>query len=627
VAARLTVAFSMWSGVNLFAQPVAEPPIVLDPLTVIAHPSGADERTASVWVVTPDADAPAPTRIADLLLQVPGLHLDQPGGPGGRATLYLRGADENHTVVFFDGVPLNDPTNSRGGAVDFGTIEPALLGSAAVVRGAASVRHGPETLAGVVHFESAAGKRDTVRLEFEGDGDGLRRGVFALQRSAGARSSFGLSGVAVDDGLLDDGSRMQRRFVRGTLAVDAPFSVDLVAWYGTTDSDSFPDDSGGRRFAVLRTLEHREEAQTVGALRMRADWAGRAWTLTADAAEFTTDIDSPGVAPGLRDPAGLPATLSAARLRRVRVNTLVEHVIAPWTFSGGVDFQREQGRDDSTLDFGVFALPSSFRADRTRAGVFAEASGELRPGLTVNGGARLDRYDDGFTRGTVRAGLLGTIDSVTQWRINGGSGFKPPSFYALANPLVGNPALRPERARTLDAGLRRTFGDGRGLLDLSVFSTRFRDGIDFDPGPPPRLVNRDGIRSRGAEAALQWRLSEAFALGSALTYTDARSLPDEERMRSRPRWRGSLFATWQAHRDVTVRATAVAVGGVPDTSIPTGAAVLDNWARLDLAAVWRVRPGLELTLGADNALDANYEEAVGFTAPGRRLRAGLRAEF
>jgi len=211
--------------------------------------------------------------------------------------------------------------------------------------------------------------------------------------------------------------------------------------------------------------------------------------------------------------------------------------------------------------------------------------------------------------------------------VNAGTGFKPPSFYALANPLVGNPDLKPERAVTVDAGVRHVLAGQQGLLDLTVFTSRFRDGIDFDPGPPPRLVNRADIRSRGAEGALTWRPTATFSLAGSLTYTDARSEPDHARMRARPRWQSGLAATWQARRTLSLRASWISVGNVPDSSVPTGDVLLDGWTRLDLAVVWQPGNRAGLTLAVDNMLDRAYEEAIGFPSPGRRVRAGLRLRF
>lgn len=611
------------------AQTPAEPVVKLDPFVVTAHPSGADERAASVWVIAPDSAALPASRLADLLLGVPGLTIDQPGGPGGRSTLYLRGGEENHTVVFLDGIPLNDPTNNRGGGVDLSLLEPALLRSAAVVRGAASVRYGPDALAGVVHLGTQAAPANEANLLAEAGGDGFRRGALSASRVlADGSSSFQLGLAGTDDGSLADGSRAMRRFARGAFSTTfGSTNLRVSLWHARHNADSFPDESGGREFAVLRDLERREDRQTASAIHLDGQAGDGHWTATADAAQFDATVTSPGVAAPPDNPyAGLPASTDDTRLRRYRASLGYEQNFSGWGTALGLDAQREQGRDAGSLQFGPMVLPTSFAADRERVGAYAETSGHLAPAVTLVAGARADHYGDGVTRGTFRGGLLGQIDPATQWRLNAGTAFKPASFYALSNPLVGDATLKPEHARMIDTGLRHAFAGGRLLLDLTVFESRIRNGVDYDP-VLGRLVNRTGIRSRGTELAATWRPLATLALAGSLTTDDARSNPGDERMRNRPRWRSGVSASWTPVTTFSCTAALTATGNVTDTAKPTGDLTLGGWTRLDLAARWSVTREFALTAALDNALDRTYAEAIGFTAPGRRLRLGLQAQF
>ena len=236
---------------------------------------------------------------------------------------------------------------------------------------------------------------------------------------------------------------------------------------------------------------------------------------------------------------GLPTSSDDTRLRRTRAHATYEQALASWRLAAGLDAQRESGRSTATLAYGPMVFPADFTADRDRLGAFAEASGELLPHLTLVAGARGDHYDDGATRSTFRGGLLGQIDTTTQWRLNAGTAFKPASFYALANPLVGNPALRPERARMIDTGMRHAFAGGRALVDLTAFTSEYRDGIDFDAGPPPQLRNFSRIRARGLEAAATLRAIDTLSFNAAASYTDSQretATGDWQRTRSRPRW-------------------------------------------------------------------------------------------
>ncbi len=64
------------------------------------------------------------TTVADLLRTLPGLLVEQQGGPGGLTSVSIRGGESNFTQVLVDGVAVNDPTNVRGGSFDFGNLTP-----------------------------------------------------------------------------------------------------------------------------------------------------------------------------------------------------------------------------------------------------------------------------------------------------------------------------------------------------------------------------------------------------------------------------------------------------------------------------------------------------------------------
>ena len=60
--------------------------------------------------------------VPDALRQLAGVHVVQPSGQGGVARLFIRGGDQNLVMILLDGVRVNDPTDSRGSAFDFSTV-------------------------------------------------------------------------------------------------------------------------------------------------------------------------------------------------------------------------------------------------------------------------------------------------------------------------------------------------------------------------------------------------------------------------------------------------------------------------------------------------------------------------
>src|SRR5690606_15000644 len=74
-------------------------------------------------------------------------------------------------------------------------------------------------------------------------------------------------------------------------------------------------------------------------------------------ARFTRegDEDSPGVAGGLRDPAGLPALVAQTDYRRDELQATWRRPLGSATELGvGLLHQRERGRYDGRIDYGFF---------------------------------------------------------------------------------------------------------------------------------------------------------------------------------------------------------------------------------------------------------------------------------
>jgi hypothetical protein len=111
----------------------------------------------------------------DLFRQVPGLQIDQLGGPGGPGSVYIRGSDPNHVLVLVDGVRTNDPTTSRGGGFDLSNLDPNQIERVEVLRGAASPVYGADAMG------------------FPDDSGGLRlAAIRTLERRQAADTSYSL---------------------------------------------------------------------------------------------------------------------------------------------------------------------------------------------------------------------------------------------------------------------------------------------------------------------------------------------------------------------------------------------------------------------------------------------------
>lgn len=560
--------------------------------------------------------------LAEILSRQAGIVVDRSARSGGYGALYLRGADPSHVVVLIDHVRQNDPLSSRGSAVDLNTLSVDDIERIEIVRGNASVANA-EAIAGLIHiFTRRATPGAEIRIG--AGGDGLRSG-YASWSGAGPR----LSAAQHEDGDGADGFSRSRAL---NAAWERRFSEDgslrAAARFADSDNRGFPDDSGGRRYAVLRTPETRRGDSRQ--LSVRSEFAMPVGTFEAQAVALSRRGDevTPGVAPGLRDPFGLPPISGRSDYRR-------DEAQAAWRVAAGdallltlgSQYQRERGSFDSLIDFGSFQLPAAFLLRRRTASAFAEARWQAGD-WAVQGGVRYERAsgDAAAHGGRAPRPMLSLQRGLGEGRGSWGASLaqtaKLPSFYALGQPLVGNPQLKPESARHRELYYATSPGSAWPSR-FTLFSARYRDLIDFDAGPPPQLVNRARIDADGLEWSSRHRFGNDWQLQLDGTWMRVRDVGGDASLRHRPRVQAAarLDLPLGGQRELSLDLRHL--GRRLDSSIPTGDRRLAAATTLNLVLSQPLGTA-RLLLALDNAGNARSEETIGTPLPGRRVRLSLQ---
>lgn len=604
-----------------------QPEIVVTGSRVATRP---EDVAANVTVIErEDFDVEKPARLADVLERVAGVHVDQVGGRGGTSSLYLRGADPNYTLVLVDGVRVNDPTNARGGSFDFSTFDVASVERVEIARGPYSAVYGGDALGGVINIVTHRGARERNYAEVDAWGGAHDTREIAVNAGGPAGNgawSLGLSETREGEAIR--GNDYEGRRVSAAWNTEIGDTVlSVSARYAESERAGFPDDSGGFRYAAIRDVETRDSDETVigAAVTHRAGDA----TFSLSLGYFDRDdrIDSPGVAPGVRDPFGVPPSLVDSGIERFTATfTGTQKFSDLVSVAYGAEFQREEGTSDGELDFGGgFTMPTNFALTRKSWAPFAEVRIATRFGLSAQGGVRVDKPDGESSVTSPRLRVAYDF-ADTGFRVAGswGKAFKLPSLYALSHPMVGNPDLAPERGESQEIELSQTFAGGKARWSATYFDGEFRNAIDFDSGPPPMLVNRNRVDTHGFELAGRVQANDAWAFDASVTHAKNRIASTGGELRNRPEWRGGVGAHWSPSSTLRFSATATYVGSSFDSSIATGDLRLDDYTRVDVSAVWQVSPRFETYLAIDNLTDEKYEQFVGFESRGILPRAGVR---
>ncbi len=568
--------------------------------------------------------------VAELLTHY-GLHVEQAAGPGSLSSIYVRGADPNFTLVLINGVKVNDPTNSRGGSFDFSSLNIDTIERIEIIRGPLSSTYGSSALSGVINIITTQSDTETDATVKVVKGESGLHSISSTFSQDSDQFKFSMTGAYNDSGEQVRGTELESRSrdVTGAWIFSDATQLKFHTRYYESDGSSFPEDSGGSDFAVNRTVDKRDVFESVSNFELIHNVSSLLeLSFKGSLFHHEEDTKSPGVAPGIRDPFGIPINSSDSEFTRYVFTTSGLFTTAHNVTSVvGVNVEVEEGDTKGLLDFGFVQMPTDFDLERTTYSAFAEIEAFVGS-FSLQSGLRFDMPEDFSNRVSPNIGVKYQLPNLnSNLRMNWGKGFKLPSFFALGNPIVGNAEIKPETSETFELGMDTNILNDKGQVNVTLFTQEFENIVDFDVGPPPSLVNRSKVNAKGVEFALSFFPTKKLSSRMFINYIDTNIKGSEDELLNRPEWRGSVSINWQAKDNVSYNVNAVYVDDVEDSAIPTGRVTLEDYTQVDVSAVWNAYSNLDLIFAVDNVFDSDYEETIGITAAGIAASIQLRGNF
>lgn len=670
--------------------------------TTVAEPKDTvPEGRATSAVRRGELDQRLPRSTPDALRDEPGVFIQQTAH--GQASAFLRGLTGQQTVLLFDGIRLNTSTWRQGPNQYAFTLDAASLAGLEVLRGGGSTRFGSDALGGVIAAQPleasrADGFRPTLTLR-GATADRAHGGRFAFEAVAGPVAFIGGVGLR-EVGLLESAGPVRGLAEGRPVALVPRFAPDGRTQLGTGFKELTGDGRltwrpGARDELVLgaqlyrqfdapRTdqcpppgarsdecLTYREQLRSLASL----GWTTRPAALESVRATLSWQRqheDREGARPAsfvLNTGRDTVDTLGARAVARAHAVALGP---AALRLEGGVDSYLDLVQSSASVGFTDLGLTRALSRGQYVAGstsltggAFVEGHLALGARLHARAGGRLGWAslvapgDEASGTAPVR-GLWWPLagHAGLEWRAAGplsllasaDHSFRAPNLDDLTSRQqtgpgfqFENPALAPERATTVEAGLRVR---SAGLTaEAWAFQTWLsgavgkqpRDIGDCPPGTPQcaaswfrfQLVNAPGVADlRGGEVTARARLPLGFGLRAAASYVwgEGPSLGDGATrvpLSRVPPPHGFVEASWRLDERLGGAAVLrwageqrrLAMADLSDPRIPPGGT--PGFALVDLRAWVRVK-GLFVSLVLENLFDTAWRaHGSSVNGPGR----------
>lgn len=637
-------------------------------ITAQAEPTLIDQTTAPVTVITKDEiDQRQSVGLTDALLFAPGIAIGRTGPEGGTASVFLNGGNSNFTKVLVDGAPINPP----GAAVDFSSVTLDNIDKVEIVRGAESAIYGTDAVDGVIQLFTHRGETRIPEFSVYSEGGSFGSGRGGAQIS-GLLGAFDYSLAA--SYFRTDGQGPDDDFLNRTYSANFGYRISDNDQLRLTlrDNDSIAGIPGQTIFEPPN-LDQRY-TQHLFSSSARWDFAtGKHWHHQISGGEsYTLQVnDNPTQSFYATDPNAFcpqtnPTAVATAEFcdfpgnsrfqyNRANVSAQTSYLLSNFGVTAGYEYEVENAFLTSV------DVP---HARRNNQAGFLDFRYRPHPRASLNFGGRAEANANFGTRVVPRAGaslvlLYGKgFRGDTLFRAFYAEGIKEPRFDQIYGDNFGdfgNPNLRPEASKTWTVGLEQKFLRDRVVIEAQYFSSLFYDMVTFAfcdstnnfcnnvlPSQTGGFgfgyyFNTDRARARGFNFDGRARLSSWLNLSGNYTYDDSRvlvaaepfdptELPGNHLLR-RPVNSGSLTLN-AAYRRLNVTVGGYFTGIRTDSDfLGLGLTRNPGYALFNLSANYRVTRSVMFYARATNLFDKQYQDALGYPALGRDMRAGIRYTF
>lgn len=595
-------------GLALTSPAFAAEQINLDEVVITASrtPQPRESVIADVTVVDEEEIQRAgQSTLVELLAQQPGIEITSSGGAGTISSIFMRGTNSGHVVVLIDGMRIDSATL---GSTAFENLPLGQIDKIEILRGPATSLYGQDAIGGVIQIFT---KRGDGAVKFNAN---LGYGTYNTKRAdAGVRGSINDTRFAFNVSSLD---------TRSFSAID-------------TKNPDYNDKDPNRNLAFSGNISHQIEPghelgfqflHSDGVVHFDNSFNGSNFDSHANSKQYSYAIFSNN-------------QFTDFWLSKVRIGEGADEsrTFDEFSVTGDDFFKTRQfqinWQNDFKLPVGVLTLLYDGLEQRINSSaVNYDVKKRTNDGLVASYLLNKDahsfqasiRRDNNSQFGGKTTGNIGYGFSFTpEWRATAsyGTAFKAPSFNDLYFPFFGNPNLKPEKSRNIEASLR--YQTGNSSASATLYQNKIRDLIGFDNAF--NITNINEAKIEGISISASQRLGN-FDLGANIDFQSPEDNQTGNLLVRRANRHASANAsyTWGDWRfGAETVASSVRYNNAANSVVLNGYAIINATADYKLSKDWAVQAR------ANNILDKKYALGKDFggeayNTPGANLFFNIR---
>ena len=571
---------------------------------------------SSISVVTADQIKQQNAQnLQDALRLVPGLQTSSSGGPGTASSVFIRGAESDHTLVQINGIRVNSNTS---GDFDFSSIPVDMVENIEVLRGPQSGLHGADAMGGVINITTKKGSDAPLGGSIKTDiGEkGYKSGSITLH--GGNKTidfNTSISALALSDydiaenngGIEDDPYERASAYANLGLNFASEGRADLTLLY--TDNQTKLDAYRG----VDNPIDRTDQQKLFTALSIR---------------KSITDFYTQKISAGYNKQkyGGVVSGWFGGPVdyQTISYDASFQSDLMPTqndTLSIGYDIRRTEAENAGNF--------SSHH--RTQHALFLNNQWNWKESLFINLGGRYDDFSDLEGKATWKASASWFALATSRFHGSAGTAYRAPSMNDIYF-TYGGPArsyLKPEESQAFDMGIEQTFLDGNMIADITYFQSDVTDLIEWAEVPVGsgiwRPDNVDEANIKGVETSLSVKPIKSITTRLFYTYTDAQNGITGKELARRAKHTGGASIGWDYSKKGTIYTDLTYTGGRYEDA--GNFTKLEEFVLVGIGTRYAVSDSASVVAHVSNLFDKYYETSAGYGPVGRVASAGIEITF